>query len=94
MIEIDDYRIHRKDTMNWCVEVKHIPTKGKNKGNVTWKNKGYYPRFDQACTSLLDKTINESDLKSLSDMAKLIRLTRKRIIDEIKDKCGDVDGSD
>jgi hypothetical protein len=93
MINCGNYRIIKKDSLNWSIEEKYISTKGKNKGKESWKNIGYYPRFDQACICLFDKNINDDTITSLKSMSELIKVSRNRIIKSIKKNCGDVAGA-
>jgi len=79
----DDYRLKKADKYNWLIEKQQKVKTGKNKGNLIWKNCGYFPRVDQAARFLLDRIINEKEFKTLSDINRNIIRARKQISDAV-----------
>jgi len=90
MIQIDDFRIIKKDKMNWVLEEKYTPKIGKLKDTEQWKNIGYFTKLDQVCNFLFDRLVGAEDPTSLQTLSKLVKSSRNKIIKAVKEHCGDV----
>jgi len=91
MIDLDEFRLYKKDKHNWVIEQKHNVTKGIKAGTVTYKIVGYYVNLDQACTNLLEKMISdessEKTIQSVQSLSDLIKVSRNRIMRVVKENC-------
>jgi len=83
MIEIGDYRMHKCDDYNWCVEQKRIGKEGKVKGLELWGNRKYYPKLEQAAMSLFDKLVSGAEANSVNELITTIFKVKEDIIEAV-----------
>ena len=83
MIEIGGYKIYKSDSLNWSVEQNYIGTKGKNKGERIWKNRGYFPTLESASLSLFDILVSKTDVTEVSSLIEVINAAKAAIIEAI-----------
>ena len=84
MIEIEGYRLSKKDEMNWAVEKKAIVKDGKRKGEIDWRICGYFPKFKQAALHILNRVVLIEDVENLTDAIRAIEAAEEKIVSAIQ----------
>jgi len=79
-IEIEKYRLQRCDKHNWCVEVKKTVKEGKKAGEVVWTNRKFYPKLEQACLSLFDLLVSETETDKINFLYTSIQKAKEDIV--------------
>jgi hypothetical protein len=83
MIVLGDFRVRKNDKLNWCVEKKHILSRGKNTGQESWKVIGFYTSLATGATALLDKIVDESDHETIGELITTIKDAKKAIVSAV-----------
>lgn len=74
IIEFGDWRLVPVDTENWELAHRHVTSRGKNEGAVSWHRLGHYYQqstFANAIEYAADRELRESDGKM--DLGEYVR---------------------
>ena len=66
-----DYMVAR-DHQGWVVKKRHIIQKGKNKGDILWREPKYYPNLELTLKRTLDRMLREEEVKHVDDVKAVI----------------------
>jgi hypothetical protein len=79
----EDYKL-TTDKLNVIINQKYIKKNKEGNEEEAWKQIGFYPNLEQACTRLLDKEINQAYVKDVKELLATIREAKNEIVKAVK----------
>ena len=83
-----DLRITKLDDLNWAVQERKVPEKGKKAGQETWHNRSYHVSIGQACRNAATGLCDENAVSTLLEYGKNLdascALVEKRVNEALK----------
>lgn len=75
----EDYQL-TSDRLQYILQERKVPEKGKNIGKEYWDNIGYYSKLQNAIDDYIDMRVRASDAKSIAEIITHIKELKKEII--------------
>lgn len=75
----EDYQL-TSDRLQYILQERKVPEKGKNIGKEYWDNVGYYSKLQNAIDDYIDMRVRASDAKSIAEIITHIKELKKEII--------------
>lgn len=69
MIDLNDgIRFGKSDPLNFVIEKSTVVVKGKNAGNIVWKQLGHYGTLQSCCKALLHHCTDTADINTITQL--------------------------